>query len=889
MDRSDPTDERLVDGPGLRDSEYVPTPADIAVAWRLPVEQVLMVLRPDESPAFLRRLLAIKIQSAPAPRVPTAASGVDAVREADSHPFPSANVPATTEKPMPVRAQRVPASAPTGHYHGGVRAWRISEIVTNRAKLRLLDEYLQTVRDDISRVYKVTADGKHHQSRRPRALRNPFEINASDCASWAAGLVFDTRDKDHCVLVNLRDVATGAFDMEFLGTALEGVHYPDRELLHYLEFGCRLKSRFPFAAVVCPPHVSARPWMNEIVEQVREEEDNKWLFSSTVLPFIPIHAAAYGIAFKKHRYPLKWRRTTDMSYPEGLSVNDFIDLQEDFPALKLVRVQEIMEASAVLRSAWRYVVEHEPDLSAAEREALRDSMEPVAALEDLSKFFNRFVMAPSSVHLQSGYFVEPVRDTHGELVLDGNGLPVVDGSFKTSTRLQFGSKCGPSIGSRAADLFVAIYRKQMDEWEAAVEEAARPTVPGVAPSAAALGITPHALRAWLDLRASMGWAVSAESGPAGAREEKVGAESRTGDSSEDQKQRQREQSRPFWCAQYIDDVTMIQLGRARAMRSLLTFWRIVEGIGFPVADGKTAVGSSVELLGFEMYLREGVVRVTDDKHRLYLDWLDRVIASDFIEISEFKSLMGTVEFGLVTVQGARMHMTRPYRLLHSPAPFDRINGRRGRYLSPEVRSDFAAIRELFATTTGAAMIDDCITFQPSSECHVGFTDSCRELAVGSYSGMGGWDVLTGRYWFYQFSEAEKVLPIHITEQIAQIVQLRLNAEALRDSSYVEMIDNAAVVSVSRSEGARDERMAELLLVRRAILLEFNITMQTRWISSKENRQADQISRDAVDEFISEAAAAQIPLGEGLNLRDHPDLIPDLQWLIDRMITLTRKS
>jgi hypothetical protein len=322
------------------------------------------------------------------------------------------------------------------------------------------------------------------------------------------------------------------------------------------------------------------------------------------------------------------------------------------------------------------------------------------------------------------------------------------------------------------------------------------------------------------------------------------------------------------------------------MRSLLTFWRIVEGIGFPVADGKTAVGSNVELLGFELYLNEGVVRITDDKHQLYLDWLDRVVASDFIELSEFKSLMGTIEFGLVTIPGGRAHLTRPYRAMHSPAPLVRLKGRRGRVLSPEVKFDLAAVRDLFAQTTGAALMDDCLEFKPTSACHVGFTDSCRELAFGSYSGMGGWDVLTGRYWYYQFSEAEKVLPIHISEQLAQIVQLRLNAEALRGSKYVEMIDNAAVVSVSRTEGAKDPRMAELLLVRRALLLEFQIEVQTRWISSKENRQADQISRDAVDEFVAEAREAGVPLGQGLDLNRHPDLIPDLEYLIQRMIQLT---
>ena len=83
-------------------------------------------------------------------------------------------------------------------------------------------------------------------------------------------------------------------------------------------------------------------------------------------------------------------------------------------------------------------------------------------------------------------------------------------------------------------------------------------------------------------------------------------------------------------------------------------------------------------------------------------------------------------------------------------------------------------------------------------------------------------------------------------------------------------------------------MAELLLIRQAILLEYDITVQTRWLSSEENRQADQISRDAVGEFVTEAHQMNIPLGQGLDLR-HAGLIEDLPWLFARMLSLTAKG
>ena len=805
--------------------------ARVARAWGVTEDEVLSVMEPGDE-ALLKKAAAVKLNSDPPPRE-EAVGASGGSRDSSGTAFPVVNVPPRTRRPRKRKRQTVPRGAPSGHRYRSRVAWRLDQIVTNRDKLDRLTKWQRAVELDVKRAYDVNRNGSHHQSRRAGPASKPFEIRPEDCAPWTLGLVFDTRDPSHCILASVEDVERTRFDVEVIEAAI-GDDFPDRELLFCLEFGCRLKSAFPFSVVVCPPHLSARPWMHELAKGVDEETEAKWLFRSQVLPFIPYHAAAFGVALKKHRWPPTPRRTTDMSYPEGRSVNEFIDLETDFPALKVLKMQEVMKAGAILKAGLRRVVAGTSDLTREQRAEMEDFLAPTAVAEDLKAFFNQFFVAAGDVHLQGMFFV------------DAEGV----GSYRTSDVLQFGSCVGPSWGCRAANMIVVAFNRHMAAWEA---EVARKAESGECPIA--LKLSPPSLREWIaDRSATLG----------------------------------KDQAKCFWCGQYVDDFTSIQFGRLRALKATLTFWGIVESMGFPVADGKTQVGETITLLGLELYLKQGVVLVTSRKQRLYIEWLERVLRLEFIEMVEFQSLMGTLNFGIMTVPGARMRMARAYRLLHSKKPPDRRKGRRGRVLSDEVKQDFAVILSQFKNSTGVVLFEEVEQFVETTKRHSGATDACRELAFGSYSGMGGVCLKTGKYWWYDLSEEEKVLPIHITEFIAELIQLRLNAEELRGSSYLEWIDNAAVVSVLRSQGAKDQRMSELLMIRQALLSEYDIKVESRWLSSEDNKLADLISRNEVESFKKEAEASGVSLSQAIDVKQS-GVIPDLAWVMERMIELTSLS
>ena len=77
-----------------------------------------------------------------------------------------------------------------------------------------------------------------------------------------------------------------------------------------------------------------------------------------------------------------------MSFPSSLCVNEHVPPDDDFPALRLLRIEEVMEARALLRCAWRSFVASVRD--SADRDALEVSLRPTAACDDQRSYFHMF-------------------------------------------------------------------------------------------------------------------------------------------------------------------------------------------------------------------------------------------------------------------------------------------------------------------------------------------------------------------------------------------------------------------------------------------------------------------------------------------------------------------
>ena len=83
-------------------------------------------------------------------------------------------------------------------------------------------------------------------------------------------------------------------------------------------------------------------------------------------------------------------------------------------------------------------------------------------------------------------------------------------------------------------------------------------------------------------------------------------------------------------------------------------------------------------------------------------------------------------------------------------------------------------------------------------------------------------------------------------------------------------------------------MSELLMIRQALLSEYDIKVESRWLSSEDNKLADLISRNEVESFKKEAEASGVSLSQAIDVKQS-GVIPDLAWVMERMIELTSLS
>ena len=95
-------------------------------------------------------------------------------------------------------------------------------------------------------------------------------------------------------------------------------------------------------------------------------------------------------------------------------------------------------------------------------------------------------------------------------------------------------------------------------------------------------------------------------------------------------------------------------------------------------------------------------------------------------------------------------------------------------------------------------------------CNAGATDASR--TPGGYSGIFGICFKIKRFWWYRLNSRHAALRIHITEFVAELIQIAMYSREW-DEDYTELIDNMAVVQSIRQGKPRDLRLLELLLAR----------------------------------------------------------------------------
>jgi hypothetical protein len=709
-------------------------------------------------------------------------------------PFPPLPLIPTTE-PMPPHT--APACFPDGR-----SSWHITEVVVDADKLRQLGPWLAALEKDMERARHLSE--RSHHSRPSGLAGRPFIIEAAHCDQRIVGMSIDISASGQCTPRDDSDRPTGRFDM----TKWPGVmdkSFPDQELISWREFGVDLKTTAPWAIVLCPPMLSARPHLQELSDAATKEIKKGWLQEEqTLISCVPMSANSFGMNIKHDRPPYpKKRETTNMSSPEDLvdsrgqplAVNPGIDLAGSFTGTTLPTVATFRTASSIIHDGYNHICEAHPELA--------EDLRPTGVKGDGRAYFRQFNVRRKCVARQMKF--DKPRDRPLRLV--------------SSLALQFGSRSGPTITQRFTNFGDVQISRLVTQWDRRVQKiASEGTGPGLD---LALRLAPPTYRDWMLRRA-------AALGEA--------------------------QATSHFNRGYIDDEMAQLLGRIRGVFMFVAYFDVMDESELPYALDKLEMGDGIINLGIQFFLREGFTCPSEDKLQLILEWTTRIIHLERVERYELISLAGFLAFSSFSVLHGKLLLRPLYRAAHqklhgnAPKKYDRLS------LGPTAAACLRRISEELRVSGGLAPFHAGNGWEEGMEFEAqGWTDANREDDPAAYSGMGGFCPETRIVWFYRLSERQRSrLPIHITEDVAEIVQLCLNAPLLNKKRYLGHIDNqASLASIRSSHGVRDHRMNEIALVRKHLLDHSDMLAMSDFVPSEDNI-SDAISRGDFNRFIREA-------------------------------------
>ena len=142
------------------------------------------------------------------------------------------------------------------------------------------------------------------------------------------------------------------------------------------------------------------------------------------------------------------------------------------------------------------------------------------------------------------------------------------------------------------------------------------------------------------------------------------------------------------------------------------------------------------------------------------------------------------------------------------------------------------------------------------------------------------------YWYnMQLSGAMvDLVPVHVTELLAEVILLFLFGPLLRGMFVQGYIDNMVSLWAILSESSADPRFQILLILRADILEYYNIEVSSSFVRSKDNTTADPASRNDIDRFRQEARRLGFEEPKRFDARlDGPR---DLDDLMQALITAT---
>ena len=314
---------------------------------------------------------------------------------------------------------------------------------------------------------------------------------------------------------------------------------------------------------------------------------------------------------------------------------------------------------------------------------------------------------------------------------------------------------------------------------------------------------------------------------------------------------------------YLDDFIVIGPPNSSVCaEALATLDQTCSQLGVPIADHKRdGPTTCLTYLGIEVDTVASQLRLPQEKlHRLQAllaEWGDRKVCGR----RELESLIGTLNHACKVVRSGRSFLRRMLDLLHAvPSHPTRPHPIR---LNRDFRSDLMWWHTFVASWNGVSFLLP----PPYLPCLHMTSD-----ASGSW-GCGAWH---GHSWFQlQWDGRSGHLPIMLKELLPIVLACSAWGPKWGSRQVICHCDNQAVVACLRSRTSRVSHVMHMLRTLAFIEARYTFSLAPRYIDTKSNHLADDLSRNRLSSFLSKVPQA--------DPRATPLPLPLLDLLLDQTL------
>ena len=298
---------------------------------------------------------------------------------------------------------------------------------------------------------------------------------------------------------------------------------------------------------------------------------------------------------------------------------------------------------------------------------------------------------------------------------------------------------------------------------------------------------------------------------------------------------------------YMDDFFGAEARRADAERNLKTFLQTAEQINLPIAPEKIQQGQVVEFLGICIDSKEWRIFFSEKKRqkleRHVSDWL----RMKFFTKKHLQSMIGKLIHASIVYFGGGT-FTKP--LIHQLKKVKNNSIRASSH--PEIELSLKWWEKALRLKG-----DRPITEHITSPTFQFWSEASLKLGVGAVH-KNQWFAIPWKQenpWFLNCKEMNSEMHINILELLAVVLSCAIWGHTWTGCRVLIHCDNTAVCTVVTDKRSKDEIMNHLLMLLHYIQIHFGFDISIQHIATKDNVNADDVSRFKFRSFFARNPAA----------------------------------